>query len=216
VKICGQKLNRFTTGLNCITKISEARRKFFISFTPQKNLIDMQISEEFKNHVVLPDQLPPIEEQAFEGLESKYKLLKHFNAAIFLVFFLGVFFILTLVVIDHTPKLVRLGVPLLIVLVLIVRSVFVVLGFPKKGYLLREKDISYRRGLFFYKLTTIPFNRIQHVEVSQSMLEKKVHLSSVKIYTAGGSVSDLSIPGLLPDKAHQIESFLLSKVRMYE
>ncbi|MCF8363104.1 MAG: PH domain-containing protein [Prolixibacteraceae bacterium] len=176
----------------------------------------MQISEKFKNNVVLPHQLPPLEEQAFEGLESKYKLLQHFSAAIFLVFILGVFFILTLIVIDHTPKSVLIVVPLLIVLVLTVKTVFVLLGFPKKGYLLRDKDISYRSGLLFYKLTTIPFNRIQHVEVSQSVLEKMVRLSSVKIFTAGGSVSDLSIPGLLPGKAHQIESFLLSKVNLYE
>ena len=76
--------------------------------------------------------------------------------------------------------------------------------------------MSYRSGLFFYKLTTIPFNRIQHVEVSQNMVEKAIGLASVKIFTAGGSVSDLSIPGLLPDKAHQIESFLLSEVSKHE
>jgi hypothetical protein len=48
------------------------------------------------------------------------------------------------------------------------------------------------------------------------MTEKGIGLSRVKIFTAGGSVSDLSIPGLLPDKAHQVESFLLSKVSTHE
>jgi membrane protein YdbS with pleckstrin-like domain len=48
------------------------------------------------------------------------------------------------------------------------------------------------------------------------MIEKGIGLSSVKIFTAGGSISDLSIPGLLPEKAHQIESFLLSEVSTHE
>ena len=112
--------------------------------------------------------------------------------------------------------MVSIGVPAVFILLYVLRSVFIVLGFPKKGYLLREQDVSYRSGLLFYKLTTIPFNRIQHVEVSQNVFEKAMGLSSVKIFTAGGSVSDLSIPGLLPDKAHQMESFLLAKVSTHE
>ncbi len=117
---------------------------------------------------------------------------------------------------NNTPIKVLIGVPFIFVVLFVWKLVLVILGFPKKGYLLREQDVSYRSGLLIYKLTTIPFNRIQHIEVSQNMVEKSFGLSRVKIFTAGGSVSDLSIPGLLPDKAHQIESFLLSKVSKHE
>ena len=176
----------------------------------------MQIKEEFSNQVVLPDQLAPIEIQEFVRLENKFKFLQHLNASIVLAIALSVFFMIAFLLSDNTPFKVLIGVPSIFMVLFVWRSVFIILGFPKKGYLLREQDVSYRRGLLFYKLTTIPFNRIQHVEVSQNMIEKGIGLSRVKIFTAGGSVSDLSIPGLLPDKAHQIESFLLAKVSTHE
>ena len=176
----------------------------------------MQVNEEFSNQVLLPDQLAPIEVQEFEGLEDKYKLVKQINSVIALVFALIGFFLIAHFATDNTSIKVLIGVPLLLVVIFVWKLVLVILGFPKKGYLLREQDVSYRSGLLIYKLTTIPFNRIQHVEVSQNIVEKSFGLSRVKIFTAGGSVSDLSIPGLLPDKAHQIESFLLSKVSKHE
>ncbi len=176
----------------------------------------MQINEAFSNQVVLPDQLAPIEVQEFESLEYKYKYINLISSAIVLVIALIAFFIFIFVSSGKIPLTVLIGVPSFFVALFVSRFAFVILGFPKKGYLLREQDVSYRSGLLIYKLTTIPFNRIQHVEVSQSILEKSFGLSRVKVFTAGGSVSDLSIPGLLPDKAHQIESFLLSKVSKHE
>ena len=176
----------------------------------------MQIIEEFSNQVVLPDQLAPVEVQEFEGLQHKFKLVDIISTALLLVLAMIGFFLFAYFSSNTPPVKVLVGVPSVFVVLFVWRLVIVILAFPKKGYLLREHDVSYRSGLLFYKLTTIPFNRIQHVEVSQNIVEKSIGLSSVKVFTAGGSVSDLSIPGLLPDKAQQIESFLLSKVSKHE
>lgn len=176
----------------------------------------MYVSEEFSNQVVLPDLLAPIEIQEFEALEKKYKLINQIGAAIILFIALTIFFLSIQFSTGDIPILVSMGIPSVFVLIFVLRFVLVILGFPKKGYLLREHDVSFRSGLLVYKLTTIPFNRIQHVEVSQNMIEKSFGLSRVKVFTAGGSVSDLSIPGLLPEKAHQIEAFLLSKVSQHD
>jgi membrane protein YdbS with pleckstrin-like domain len=176
----------------------------------------MKISQEFSNQVVLPDQLESVEVQEFEGLEPKYKLVTQINTAILLLLALIGVFLIAYFSLNTPPITVLIAIPSVFVVLLVWRLVIVHLAFPKKGYLLREHDVSYRSGLLIYKLTSIPFNRIQHVEVSQNIVEKSVGLSSVKVFTAGGSLSDLSIPGLLPDKAHQIESFLLSKVGKYE
>jgi len=176
----------------------------------------MQINKEFTNHVILPEGLAPIEIQAFEGLEKKYKLVNLIGSVILLVFALMVFFLGVHFSTENIPSILLIGIPFIFVFIFVLRLSLVIFGFPKKGYLLREQDVSFRRGLLIYKLTTIPFNRIQHVEVSQNMIEKSVGLSRLKVFTAGGSVSDLSIPGLLPEKAHQIESFLLSKVSQHD
>lgn len=176
----------------------------------------MPINEEFSNQVILPELLAPIEVQEFEALEKKYKLINQIGAAIILFIALAVFFLSIHFSSGEIPILVSMGIPSVFILIYIMRFILVILGFPKKGYLLREQDISFRSGLLVYKLTSIPFNRIQHVEVSQNMIEKSFGLSRVKVFTAGGSVSDLSIPGLLPEKAQQIEAFLLSKVRQHD
>jgi len=176
----------------------------------------MQINEEFSNQVVLPDLLAPIEVQEFEGMEHKYKIVKQISAAIMLAIALTGFFLFAYISSGNIPLIILIVVPFIFIVLFVSRLAFVILGFPKKGYLLREQDVSYRSGLLIYKLTTIPFNRIQHVEVSQNIIEKSFGLSAVKVFTAGGSVSDLSIPGLLPVKAHQIELFLLSKASKHE
>lgn len=176
----------------------------------------MESNEEFRNQVILPDQLTPIEDQEFVGLENKYKRLKHIYAVIFLIVSLGAFLLFSIFSSTELPVFALIIVPSLVVLIFIWRFVIIFKSFPIKGYLLREHDVSYRSGLLMYKLTSIPFNRIQHVEVSQNMVEKNIGLSKVKIFTAGGSISDLSIPGLLPEKAQQIESFLLSKASLHE
>lgn len=86
-------------------------------------------------------------------------------------------------------------------------------GFPLRGYALREKDLSYRNGWLFRKQTTVPFNRIQHSEISQGPLGRAFKLARLKIYTAGGASSDLSIPGMDPAEAASIRDFVNSKAQ---
>lgn len=71
----------------------------------------------------------------------------------------------------------------------------------RNGYSLRERDVIYRRGFIFEKITVVPFNRIQHVSVERTFLDKVLNLSTLKIFTAGGSGSDVNIPGLHPNTA---------------
>lgn len=84
-------------------------------------------------------------------------------------------------------------------------------GFFKKGYAIREKDISYKKGLFWRTKTLVPFNRIQHCELNQGPIERMFGLSSLKVFTAGGSSSDLNINGLVKGEAEQLKQFILKK-----
>jgi uncharacterized protein len=43
------------------------------------------------------------------------------------------------------------------------------------------------------------------------LLERLFEMSSLRIYTAGGSSSDLSIPGLKPDQALKMRSYILKR-----
>ena len=86
------------------------------------------------------------------------------------------------------------------------------LSFSKRRYALREHDIIYTEGLLLNSFTTVPFVRIQHTEISRSFLERKLHLATLKIYTAGATGSDLFISGLSKDTAQKINAFLTSKI----
>ncbi|MXZ44989.1 MAG: PH domain-containing protein [Gammaproteobacteria bacterium] len=83
------------------------------------------------------------------------------------------------------------------------------LEFPHRGYALRELDIAQRRGFITRYLATEPFSRVQHVAVSQGVLDRMFSLATLQIYTAGG-VS--SIKGFHVDNAHQLREHILERV----
>lgn len=111
------------------------------------------------------------------------------------------------------------------VLYLALTVLFIVFGFgylnafllqKKYGYALREKDIIYSRGYLINKTTVIPFNRIQHVSISRGVFDKALGISTLKIFTAGGQGSDVSIPGLLPDLALKLKEAVAKKLTVEE
>lgn len=77
------------------------------------------------------------------------------------------------------------------------------------GYAIREKDITYKSGWLWKSMITVPFNRVQHCDLRQGILDRRFGLSKLTIYTAGGQSTDLMIPGLLPETAEKLKTFIL-------
>ena len=112
------------------------------------------------------------------------------------------------------PFLVTQIVPLLLIPALVLMlalgiSRLVIKKSRAKGYALREHDIAYRSGLYWRKTVMLPFNRIQHVEVSSGPLQRKFGLASLKFFTAGGSGVDLKLDGLIRKDAEQLRTFII-------
>ncbi len=170
----------------------------------------------FSNLILLPEQMPEVDSKAFTGLSKKYLTILFFRIAFFFILTCG-FLIAFLFIAEGIPTtFIGILAGSALILIVIFSLVVTVLGFPRKGYLVREQDLSFQRGMITYKLTTVPFNRIQHVEVNQGVLEKLFKLSSVKVYTAGGSMSDISIPGLSVEDAQKLKAFLSDKISEHE
>lgn len=85
-------------------------------------------------------------------------------------------------------------------------------SFPRRGYLLREHDLSFRKGWLFRSRVTVPFNRVQHSEVVQGPLLRWMGLSTLKVYTAGSSGANLSIAGLDDEVAHTLRQTLNDRI----
>lgn len=93
--------------------------------------------------------------------------------------------------------------------VIILLIVWPRLEFPHRGYALRELDIAQKRGLVTRNLDTVPFSRVQHVAVSQGVLDRMFSIAILQIYTAGG-VS--SIKGFHVENAHTLREHILDRV----
>ena len=50
-------------------------------------------------------------------------------------------------------------------LILVFGLVFlgIIIGFHKRKYAIRQKDITFKHGVLIHSMTTIPFSRIQHI-----------------------------------------------------
>lgn len=166
------------------------------------------IGMNFENPIVDFKQLPQAQEIDFESLPKRYLNYRRLSFSILLLFLCGIW-VGPLIAKEFIPAAITGGIWLGLLLLIFV---FEKKRYSKKGLALREHDITYREGVFFQKLLTIPFNRIQHSEISRGPLERKFRLSSLKIFTAGGSTSDLSISGLDPDRAKELKDFIAKSV----
>lgn len=86
-------------------------------------------------------------------------------------------------------------------------------SFKNKGYAFRTHDVIYRSGAIALTTTVIPYNRVQHVVLQEGVLSRKYGLAIVEVYTAGGSGSEVKIPGIEKDHAEKIKQLLLGKIQ---
>lgn len=75
-------------------------------------------------------------------------------------------------------------------------------------YEVRADALYLDRGVVTRVKTVVPHVRIQHVDVSRGPIERALGLSSVVVYTAGSRGADVTVPGLPPGRADDLQSRL--------
>ncbi len=164
----------------------------------------------FENPEIAIENLPDTDTVQWQELDPKYKRLRQVQSALLL---LGATIPLTLVTIAaEIPALPAAIIWSQWLVILVVSLVWPVIAFPKRGYVVRDKDILFRKGIVWRSVTAIPFNRIQHVETSNTPLDRKFGLATLQLFTAGGSSGDLRIDGLATSVAEQLRIYILRKV----
>ena len=168
--------------------------------------------EEFTNNPVSFETLPKFESITLQPLNRDYLNVVYMGNAVFVIL-LSISALIFLWVKEESQPLI---LPVLGAKILVIALLFWVctIGFRKKGYALREKDILFQKGLLSTTTTVIPFSRIQHVALHEGFFSRMYQLSELQIYTAGGSSSDLHIPGLPKEQAEQMKTFLLQKINI--
>jgi len=166
-----------------------------------------RINELFTNAQMDLQGLPEAEQMEMIPLEPVYKKVRYISAALVAIVLIAGSWTLAWFQSDYTPY----GYVVAVIITFFSGWLIIYNGisFRYMGYSLREKDITYASGWLWKGMTTIPFNRVQHCELRQGILDRQFGLAKLTIYTAGGQNTDLLIPGLQPDTAEKLKAFIL-------
>ena len=86
--------------------------------------------------------------------------------------------------------------------------VLAVLRYRRWRFELQADALYLERGVLTQVRTVVPFVRVQHVDTQRSPVERLLGLSSVVVYTAGSRSADVTVPGLTPDRADELQARL--------
>lgn len=116
-----------------------------------------------------------------------------------------------------SPIVLALGV---LVLFLAAAWVWSKLTYHFYKYELREDGFRKEHGVIWKKYITIPYDRIQNVDIHRGILARLLGLSDLQIQTAGaitvgsyGAFSEGRLPGIRRELAEEIRDDLVSRVR---
>ena len=78
-------------------------------------------------------------------------------------------------------------------------------------YDLRPEELYLERGIWNRVRTIVPLRRIQHLDVSQDLVERNYELGRLIVHTAGSRSSDVVLPGL----RYEVAEYLRDTVKQY-
>lgn len=169
--------------------------------------------ENFTNETIDTNQLPKFEKVTFTRLHSNYIKVVVIN----LVVIIGILILVPTVISILEPKLFSGRVWLILGVIIPLLSAFIIvfsiIGFQKKRFAFRDHDVLFKHGIIAENTIVIPYNRIQHVALHEGLVSRYFGLAKIEIFTAGGSSSDIEIPGIEKEHAENIKQLLMGKIQ---
>ena len=77
---------------------------------------------------------------------------------------------------------------------------------------LDEDGFGYRRGRMWFRETRVPASRVQHLDLRHGPLERRWHLATLVIHTAGSKMSAVSVSGLDAEDAERLRDRLARQI----
>lgn len=115
--------------------------------------------------------------------------------------------VLLVVVNEQPPVFVTVGLSVLFVL-LLVNSLLAFRRVKAIGYILREDDLLFRRGIMFERVIAVPYGRLQMVDVTRGPLLRSLGLATLKFVTASAATG-VNLPGLRFEDAEALRDRLV-------
>ncbi|PPL19908.1 hypothetical protein GY24_03670 [Microterricola pindariensis] len=77
------------------------------------------------------------------------------------------------------------------------------------GYQLRADDLLFRRGIMFQRFVSVPYGRMQLVDITRSPIARALGLAELKFVTAAAATG-VVIPGLPLEEAEELRDRLVA------
>lgn len=155
------------------------------------------------------EEVSPVEELHYEPVDRRYRTVQ-LVLTVLGYLLLAVLALLLLLLDDSVWMILAESI---IIVALVTNLIIVRKAWSFKGYALREYDITYRSGIIFPTITTIPYKRMQQVSVKQNPVSKIFNLYSVEVVNGAQALSSLTIPGLTEERAALIKSIVIERMR---
>lgn len=174
-------------------------------------------SADFTNDPLATEHLPRLAPQPFESVSTRYRTARMaITSAVLIVVATSVGAISWLAASNTDgPWAARIGIGAVIAVLgagvlglMLVRAEYNALG-----YLVRERDISVKRGVILRTTKTIPYERVQNVRVVRGPVDRALGLAALTVSSAGGS---LLVPGLPEARAESLKEAVVERAGIDE
>lgn len=154
-----------------------------------------------------------VENLTYEPLERRYIKVQFVGTVLAYMFFM----LLSLVLLFAEELTYRYciiaGVESLLFCAAIINLVLLPKAYAYKGFAFREHDITYRSGIFFPSVVTIPLCKIQQVSVHQNPISKIFGLYSIAIVNGAQFKAETVIPGLTETRANEMKTIIMEYIQ---
>lgn len=170
--------------------------------------------EDFSNGIISPLDLPDAQELEYTLLHPRLKqMFVWSNILTIIILLVLVGFVFLTFSEDNID--VATGFAVLVGIFSIFLILYTIFFTPRvysnRGYALRAHDITYRHGAIFKKVSTIPFKKVQQVEVVQGLAGKICRLHGLQIITGAQVQSGVTITGLTKEDAERLRAFIIDQ-----
>ena len=84
-------------------------------------------------------------------------------------------------------------------------------AYAHTSYVVEERGIEIRSGVYWRRVAAVPRSRVQHIDVTQGPIQRTYQLATLVIYTAGTEFSVVRLSGLSHRTALALRDVLLPK-----
>ena len=83
------------------------------------------------------------------------------------------------------------------------------LAYERWRYRLSARCLECEHGVLVHRSVLVPVSRVQHVDVERGPIERAFGLATVVVRTAGTASEAVRLPGLTPERAHELRDDVL-------